>query len=703
MILNQLRLLLGSFLTLCLTHFTTAQCLIPLTLEDRVSSSEVIISGKIIGEESFWQDAEHRNIATACKVEVFRIFKGENVRDTLEIIIGGGKMGNKIQTVQPSPQFKLGDFAVLMCAPLPKKILTERPNCYYLTANVQSVIDCNLETEIATDASAIFPNFTERLFPKLEKLIGQPSVILKAGLLSIKRPNTVASLRAKPIVRQILPEKFGNTEEGFVEIKGSGFGTERGKGGVLYLGYFFYVYPLFGVDTVSKNIAFWSDTLIRVPRASIFGDIYGVRNNLGDTSSFDVKGALNNKYLRTISDSCTRLANVNDKGGYTIVYGTDCADGEIDFSTHPARWAFEAALGDWVKQTNFNVRVANPLDTKTPTNNICRVRFDSDGKSLQDYLGGALATCASTTTICQSGLPVLDNFEIVFQRPDGKNSANKIFWDYCTIVQAAQTGGNRTFSLRTVALHELGHALGFDHIFEQKRIMNANATNTITGLLYDDDLEGARYIRQKSDQLTCKKPMNNDVIVPKVRAGCGETEPIDLFDGKYDSAKIVLRIRLFAATNATNIQVERSLNNRCFDSIGLISARNLGTSLFTFTDKNIPRRNNTWYYRLRFTLPDGSFTYSLIATVRVTIVEKELSVAPNPFGDRLSIQLDSVYVTAIEAWFYDLSGRLIGQQKIEPNTTTLLELDTKFLMEGMYIVHLRRARDIIYKGKVCKM
>jgi hypothetical protein len=703
MILNQLRLLLGSFLTLCLTHFMTAQCLIPLTLEERVSNSEVIISGKIIGEESFWQDAEQRNIATACKVEVFRIFKGENVRDTLEIIVGGGRIGDKIQTTQPSPQFKLGDFVVLMCAPLPKKILKERPNCYYLTANIQSVIDCNLDTEIATDAWSIFPRFTESLFPKLEKWIGQPSVILKKGPLSITRPNTVASLRAKPIVRQMLPEKFGNTDEGFVEIKGSGFGTERGKGGYLSTGFGIFSLPFLFVDTSAKSVISWSDTLIRVPRATIYGNILGIRNNLGDTSNLDINAQLDNKYLRVQPDSITRLANVNNQGGYTIIYGTDCSDGGIDFSIHPARWAFEAALGDWVKQTNFNVRIGNALDAKTPTSNTCRVRFDTNGNSLQDYFGGgALGVCNFSTTLCANKLPTLENFDIVFQRSDGKNALNKISWDYCTKVKPAQVFGDRTFSFRTVALHELGHGLGFDHILDQKRIMYAYASDKMTGLLYDEDIEGARYIRQKSDQLTCKKPMNNAIVIPKMRAGCGETEALAFFQGRYDPSVIVINGQLLAVINAVNIQIEHSQNKRCFDSIGIISTKSLGTNLFVFTDANISG-STVWYYRLRFTFADGSFTFSEVITVNLTERDKKISTAPNPFEDRLSIRLDFLYASTVEAWFYDLSGRLVSQQKAESNGRKTLELDTKFLLAGMYILHLRTERDIIYKGKVCKM
>jgi Matrixin/Secretion system C-terminal sorting domain len=409
--------------------------------------------------------------------------------------------------------------------------------------------------------------------------------------------------------------------------------------------------------------------------------------------------------LHTVSDSCTRLANVNNQGGYTIVYGTDCADGGIDFSIHPARGAFEAALGDWVEQTNFNVRIGTAQDAKTPTLNTCLVRFDNNKNSLQDYfLGGVLGTCASSLTICGNKLPVLERFEIVFQRPNSSNSANKIFWDYCTTPKPPQVNGSQTYSLRTVALHELGHGIGFDHITEQKRIMFAYASDKMTGLLYEEDIEGARYIRQKSDLLTCKKPMNNNVLVPKVKSGCGETEnaKISLFQGRYDPAVIVLNGQLLANTNAINIQVERSQNNRCFDSIGIISTKNIGTSLFIFTDKNISG-GNLWYYRLRLTLSDSSVVFSEVISVNITEKQKKIVIAPNPIQDRLSVRFDFLYSTTIEASFYDLSGRMIAQQKVEPNGTAILELETKFLTAGMYILHLRTERGIIYKGKVCKM
>jgi hypothetical protein len=685
-------------LHLFLNHFTTAQCLIPLTLEQRVLHSEVIVAGRIIGEESFWGDTEHHLIATAYKVELFQIFKGKNLSDTLEIIVGGGRIGDKIQTTIPSPQFKLSDFVLLMCASLPKKVLPNRPKSYHLTANVQSVITCNWDNEVATDTWESFPKFEKNLFPKIENWVGKPSVVVKNAPLSIRQQNTNITSRTKPIVRQITPNKFGGTDEGLVEIKGSGFGAQRGKGGILYeLNHFLGGKGIF-LDSFSKNILFWSDTLIQVQRKSAYDGHVGVLNNAGDSSNINLSMQITYRFLR-LSDSTTRLANKNNNGGYTILYSTNCDNGGIDFSTHPARWAFEAAMGEWVKQTNFNMQIGGVIEKNIPPDNSCRVRFDTDGSSLQDYfLGGALGVSNIAARICSDKLAILENFDITFQRSGVKDPLKQISWDYCTTVKPANIA-DRVFSFRTIALHELGHGLGLDHVEEERRIMYGTAVKSVTGYLYEEDLEAARYIRQKSDQLTCEKPMNNDIVLPKVQPGCAETVKLDFFEGRFDPSVIVLNGRLGAGQNAVRIQVERSPNNRCFDSIGIITAKNLW---LLFTDENI-FDSNVWLYRLRFIQADGSFTFSQVISVTVLEREKKIQIFPNPFQAKLSLRLDFAYSDNLEAWLYDITGRVVRRLKAEQNGSNFLELDTKTLVSGMYILHLRTERSVIYKAKVCKI
>ncbi|MBK5284153.1 MAG: hypothetical protein JJE25_02030, partial [Bacteroidia bacterium] len=67
-----------------------AQCLTyPVSVPDRVNFSSVVVEGKVISQNSFW-NSSHDFIYTSSQIELYKIFKGTVSATQIEIISEGG-------------------------------------------------------------------------------------------------------------------------------------------------------------------------------------------------------------------------------------------------------------------------------------------------------------------------------------------------------------------------------------------------------------------------------------------------------------------------------------------------------------------------------------------------------------------------------------------------------------------------------------
>jgi len=81
------------FLSFCCTIQLFAQSLYEVSLDEKVKNSSLIIEGKVVSEQSFWND-RHTLIYTSHSVEVYKVFKGALSVSTIDIVTAGGKVGD---------------------------------------------------------------------------------------------------------------------------------------------------------------------------------------------------------------------------------------------------------------------------------------------------------------------------------------------------------------------------------------------------------------------------------------------------------------------------------------------------------------------------------------------------------------------------------------------------------------------------------
>lgn len=84
-----------------------------LSISERTETSDVIVEGRIIAQNSFWDD-NHSSIYTENTIEVFKSFKGFD-KDTISIISRGGIVDNVFQIVSHAIEFQLLEEGLFFC------------------------------------------------------------------------------------------------------------------------------------------------------------------------------------------------------------------------------------------------------------------------------------------------------------------------------------------------------------------------------------------------------------------------------------------------------------------------------------------------------------------------------------------------------------------------------------------------------------
>ncbi|WP_051664216.1 T9SS type A sorting domain-containing protein [Dyadobacter crusticola] len=143
-----------------------------------------------------------------------------------------------------------------------------------------------------------------------------------------------------------------------------------------------------------------------------------------------------------------------------------------------------------------------------------------------------------------------------------------------------------------------------------------------------------------------------------------------------------------AETNSDRFEVERSLDGKTWNKIGIVKSHGESKVLrdYQYTDyapaSGGPSHGEN-LYRLRMVDNDGTFAYSRIRSIRFDGSPSDLSVYPNPSSDKLNIR---DYANVKEMVISDLNGRLVYQSaSLSKGNGTV---DIRYLAQGMYIVRL---------------
>ncbi|WP_207435392.1 T9SS type A sorting domain-containing protein [Sabulibacter ruber] len=180
------------------------------------------------------------------------------------------------------------------------------------------------------------------------------------------------------------------------------------------------------------------------------------------------------------------------------------------------------------------------------------------------------------------------------------------------------------------------------------------------------------------------------------------------FDGKAKEEGNQLSWSTASETNSDFFKVERSSDGKIFLEIGEVRAKGNSSQVqrYEFTDKDLPQRVSTLYYRIKQLDFDGKFEYSkTIAVNRKDEPAKQIvSVSPNPFRSSLTLRLNSFKKgKGVQLWLFDMNGREMYKMEIPDNIDNEIKLEhlSKF-KPGVYLLRVTLDGKFTFDSKLIK-
>jgi PKD repeat protein len=469
-------LLLVFSITLCNTFF--GQCmLVPVPLSSRAGQSELIIKGRVVSSQSFW-NAQHTRILTSHLVQVQSALKGSaDEYSNIEVITQGGEVGLDRHVVEPSLQLSSGDEGVFLLKSTPEGS-SLGIKAYEAYADQQGFIKFDSRNDVAREPFKTYQSIDNELKPTLEHIIGKKLPLMNSGSSNNKfaAPASIASISG------ISPSTITAGTFSVLSITGSGFGATQGSSIVEFLnaddGGATFIQPH------ASQYTSWSNTLITVmipTKTSTCGTAGTgqVRVTVGGNATLSAQsltvayGQLNVYYAPTNSVTNTRHIGLNGNGGinWQMYTGFD--------ANATAKAAFVRAFNTWRCTTNINWQLGTAVATNSiGADGVNVIRFDIGA----ELPAGVLGRCTSYYSGCTLGGNVyfyVSELDICF---DDATS-----WQFGP---ALATGSQYDFE--SVTLHELGHGHQLSHVIDNNDVMHwsiANAVNKRT--LVTNDINGA--------------------------------------------------------------------------------------------------------------------------------------------------------------------------------------------------------------------
>jgi PKD repeat protein len=479
------------------THLFGQCMLYPVSLVQRVNSSQIIIEGKVTSKKSFWNSG-HNYIYTSNLIQVNQRLKGSLTNSVIEVITEGGEVGLNRQTAEPSLQLKVDDEGVFMLNSY------NQPSQFGYTvyqpySDNQGFVKFNLTENSASDPFNVYPNINTDLYKAIGNImnITIPDFYNAAANNKFSAPSSINAA-----IVGISPTTLPAGTFSVLTITGSGFGAgpsatsfvefpdaDAGSG---------YIQPN-AVQYVS-----WTSTQIQVQvptKTSGSGTAGTGQIRLTIASSATVSAqtlTIPYGHLNVLSTAAspttmynTRHVDLNGSGGITWQMYTG-----FDALAAP-KASFLRAFQTWRCGTYINWQLGPTVATNSiGLDGVDVIRFDI-GSELP---AGVLGRCTSYWSGCGSNPNqnwFVSELDIAFD--DGTT------WQYGP---AFPTGSQYDFE--SVAVHELGHGHQLSHVISTVDFMNYaisnaayNRTLTPTG-----DLAGGQAVMTRNlSGGVCSKPI----------------------------------------------------------------------------------------------------------------------------------------------------------------------------------------------------
>ena len=465
---------------------------VPETLENLISGSSLVVEGKVRSQTGV-RDAANKNIYTVHEIEIFKIFRGVPVANTVNVVTQGGTVGLEMDRVSNALELEVGEMGLFMLrfASIDFPITDA---FYSPTEGVLGFIRYDLVIWEAQGVYESYPEITEGFYEQVTSTIGALPLTIRLWDAQDNELSGEASME-----RAIVSENRGEGTSSFevhagvgdeLSITGADFGEEQGSvlfpdansGGQRYIAALPHQIKEWTPSRITMEVPYRAGTgKIRIDKADGSSLIGNDDLPIGyDHINVQYTDAGGRKAYET------QLVSDNGSGGYNFQFQTDFA-ANVGAST-----AFKNLLETWGCATGVNFRVGETTEVdEDARDGINIVRFDNG-----DELGGrTLAYARSRYRGCYQDGTIkwfVDEIEVVVN--------DDYDWYY-----GDEIPGPSQFDFETVMLHEIGHTQQLGHVINPNEVMHfaVGPQQRKRSLSHIDALGGIFVTDKSADDAVC--------------------------------------------------------------------------------------------------------------------------------------------------------------------------------------------------------
>ncbi|MEI7735165.1 MAG: T9SS type A sorting domain-containing protein [Ferruginibacter sp.] len=504
-------------------NIVVAQALYPVSIDEKIQQSSLIVEGQVVEQTPFW-NAAHTMIFTSNKVKTYKVFKGAVVINYIDVMTQGGTIDNIVMGATELLELEKGHVGIFFCYPNTIHLLSPVSGklLFDVYSSSQGFFNYDLQKQSANAPFVRYTDIENQVYPELQQKTGRAFENLDPSFKVSSFAPVINGVLAPGITgfspTTVNAGALSDAGTNLLTINGSAFGTATGSAGISFddandgtggAAWF--------VPANSSLIVSWSATQIQVRVPSRAGTgTFTVTDNLGAasaaSSTLNIKySILNLTFGAAPEERMFNLMNNNGSGGYSFVYSTSTAGSGVDFSTSAQKAPFERAIATWKEVCGLNyinaaTTTSQSIAAATAPNIIM---LDNTNTGVPVLPSGVLASCYYSGGSCTGNLNSQSpGFDILIRNSGVSTGAVNFNNGPCkTSIAIAE------FDMESVLLHELGHSLGLGHIndsyiggwpnVDPGKLMNYSIVNGVdrrspdwscyTGALYCINPRGLNY------------------------------------------------------------------------------------------------------------------------------------------------------------------------------------------------------------------
>lgn len=225
-----------------------------------------------------------------------------------------------------------------------------------------------------------------------------------------------------------------------------------------------------------------------------------------------------------------------------------------------------------------------------------------------------------------------------------------------------------------------------DTLFNNK-LANYNSRNV--GNVTSFNVSGLSNNTKYFYRVTPVKTGTDGVAGPSATRSITTATPLDFtlisFEAQTLTDAVSLTWKTASEKATTAFEIERSSNGAAFTVIGRVAAAGDASEARSYHFNDAQPAKGLNLYRLKMINADGTWSYSAVRNARFQSVLAGHEVFPIPTKAGLTLRLTNTPETNLQAYLYDLHGRVVKQMIINQKETLI---DIKDIAAGQYLLVL---------------